>query len=81
MATSHPHMSQQSTADESEILKFVENQFLPYRVVLQGWSAIGVDIPTPNTNKLRCSPPSSSGDLDSWHVTSYTDSFNTTKLS
>jgi hypothetical protein len=51
MATSHPHMSQQSAADESKILKFVENHFLPYRVVLQWWPAIGVDFPTPNTNK------------------------------
>jgi hypothetical protein len=34
MAASHPHMLQQSSKDESKILKLVENHFLPDRAML-----------------------------------------------
>jgi hypothetical protein len=54
MAASHPEMFQTSTADESELLKLVENHFLPNREVLQWRSAKGEDIPTPKTKKLWC---------------------------
>jgi hypothetical protein len=49
MVAFHPHMFQQSDADESEILKLVENHFLPDRAMFQWRPAIGEDIPTPNT--------------------------------
>jgi hypothetical protein len=52
MAASHLHMFQQSTVDESKILKLVENQFLPDRVVLQWWPAAGEDILTPNIKEI-----------------------------
>jgi hypothetical protein len=52
MAASHPHMFQQSTADEIKILKLVENHFLPDRAMLQWWPAIGEDIPTLNTKEI-----------------------------
>jgi hypothetical protein len=52
MATSHPHLFQQSVAHESEIHKLVENRFLPDRVVLQWRPAAGEDIPTPNTKEI-----------------------------
>jgi hypothetical protein len=45
-------MFQQSIADEGEILKLVENHFLPNPMVLQWWSAKGEDIPTPNTKEI-----------------------------
>jgi hypothetical protein len=38
--------------DESEILKLVENHFLPNRVVLQWRPTKGEDIPTPNTKEI-----------------------------
>jgi hypothetical protein len=41
-------MFQQSTTDESEILKLVENHFLPNHMVLQWQLAKGEDIPTPS---------------------------------
>jgi hypothetical protein len=52
MAASHPDMFQQSIVDESEILKLVENCFLPTRAVLQWRPAKGEDIPTPNTKEI-----------------------------
>jgi hypothetical protein len=52
MAASHPHMFQQSTVDECEILKLDENHFLPDRGVLQWQPATGEDIPTPNTKEI-----------------------------
>jgi hypothetical protein len=52
MAASLPNMFQQSIADEGEILKLVENHFLPNPMVLQWWSAKGEDIPTPNTKEI-----------------------------
>jgi hypothetical protein len=52
MAASHPKMFQKSTADESKILKLVENHFLPDRKVLQWRPTKGEDIPTPNINKI-----------------------------
>jgi hypothetical protein len=52
MVASHPTMFQKSTAYESEILKLVENHFLPDREVLQWWPTNGEDIPTPNTNEI-----------------------------
>jgi hypothetical protein len=52
MAASHPHLFQQSIADESEIIKLVKNHFLSDRVVLQWRPTAGEDIPTPNTNKI-----------------------------
>jgi hypothetical protein len=52
MDASHPEMFQTSTADENELLKLVENQFLPDRVVLQ-WRPTKVeDIPTPNIKEI-----------------------------
>jgi hypothetical protein len=52
MVTSHLNMFQQSTVDESEILKLVENHFLLNRAMLQWRPAKGVDIPTPNTKEI-----------------------------
>jgi hypothetical protein len=52
MATSHPEMFQKSTVDESEILKLIENHFLPDRKLLRWHPAKGEDIPTPNINKI-----------------------------
>jgi hypothetical protein len=45
-------MFQQSIADESEILKLVENYFLLNHAMLQWWPAKGEDIPTPNTKEI-----------------------------
>jgi hypothetical protein len=52
MAASHLEMFQLSTADETEILKLVENHFLPDRGVLRWWLAKGEDIPTPNMKEI-----------------------------
>jgi hypothetical protein len=52
MAASHPHMFSQSAANESGIFKLVEHHFLLNRVILQWWSTIGEDIPTPNTKEI-----------------------------
>jgi hypothetical protein len=52
MIASYPEMFQKSTADESEVLRLVDNHFLPDHEVLRWWSAKGEDIPTPNTNKI-----------------------------
>jgi hypothetical protein len=52
MATSHAEMFQPSTADESEILKLVKNQFLPDRAVLRWQPMKGEDIPMPNTKEI-----------------------------
>jgi hypothetical protein len=52
MTASHPHLFQQSIADESEICKLVANCFLPDCAVLQWHPAAGEDIPTPNTNEI-----------------------------
>jgi hypothetical protein len=49
MVASHPHMFQQSSVDESDILKLVENHFLPDHIVLQWQPTTKEDIPTPNT--------------------------------
>jgi hypothetical protein len=52
MATSHPHLFQQSIADESKIFKLVANCFLPDHAMLQWHPATGEDIPAPNTNEI-----------------------------
>jgi hypothetical protein len=52
MAASHPNMFQLSATDESELIKFVENHFLPNRMMLQWRPAKGEDIPTPNTKEI-----------------------------
>jgi hypothetical protein len=52
MAASNPEMFQQSIADESEILKLVENHFLPDHTVLQWWPTKGEDFPIPNTKEI-----------------------------
>jgi hypothetical protein len=52
MAASRPEMFQKSTADESEIQKWVRNHFLPKWELLQWRPANGEDIPTPNTNEI-----------------------------
>jgi hypothetical protein len=52
MAASHPNMFQQSVVDEGEILKLIENHFLPNHAVLQWWPAKGEDILTPNTKEI-----------------------------
>jgi hypothetical protein len=52
MTTLHPHLFQQSTTDESEIRRLVENHFLLDCTVLQWRPAIGEDTPTPNTNEI-----------------------------
>jgi hypothetical protein len=52
MIASHPNMFQQSAPDESEILKLVENHFLPNCAVLQWRPAKGEDILTPNTKEI-----------------------------
>jgi hypothetical protein len=52
MAASRPEMFQQSTANESEILKLVKNQFFPHCEVLRWWPTKGEDIPTPNNNEI-----------------------------
>jgi hypothetical protein len=52
VADSHPHLFQQSVADESEVRKLVANCFLPDHVVLQWHPAPGEDIPTSNTNEI-----------------------------
>jgi hypothetical protein len=44
MATSHPHLFQQSVTNESEIHKLVKNHFLPDRAVLQWQPAVGEDV-------------------------------------
>jgi hypothetical protein len=68
MVASHPNMFQQSTVDESEILKLVENCFLPNCAVLQWRPAKGEDIPT--LKKWWCFLPSSSVDPTFLLVTS-----------
>jgi hypothetical protein len=52
MAASHPGIFQKSTANESKILKLVQNHFLPDCEVLRWQLANGDDIPTPNTNEI-----------------------------
>jgi hypothetical protein len=52
MVASRPKMFQQSTTDESEILKLVKNQFLPHHEVLRWRSTKEEDIPIPNTNEI-----------------------------
>jgi hypothetical protein len=52
MAASHPHLFQQSIADENKIRKLVKNHFLLDRVVLQWHPTAGEDIPTPNTKEV-----------------------------
>jgi hypothetical protein len=52
MATSHPHLFQSSTANESEIHKLIVNHFLPGRVVLQWHPVTMEDITSPNTNEI-----------------------------
>jgi hypothetical protein len=52
MAASHPNMFQQSATDECDILKLVENYFLPNHVVLQWRHTKGEEIPTPNTKEI-----------------------------
>jgi hypothetical protein len=52
MATSHPHLFRQSTADETDILKLVENHFVSDHATLQWLPAAGEDIPTSNTNEI-----------------------------
>jgi hypothetical protein len=52
MAASHPHLFQQSVADESEIHQLVTNYFLLDRVMLQWRPATGEDIPTPNIKEI-----------------------------
>jgi hypothetical protein len=52
MAASHPHLLQQTIADESEIPMLVANYFPLDRVVLQWCPAAEEDIPTPNTNEI-----------------------------
>jgi hypothetical protein len=52
MAASHPNMFQKSTADESELLKLVENCLLHDHKVLQWCPAKGKDIPTSNTKEI-----------------------------
>jgi hypothetical protein len=52
MAASHPHLLQQSVADESEIRQLVVNHFLLNHAVLQWRPTTGEDIPTPNTKEI-----------------------------
>jgi hypothetical protein len=52
MAASHPHLFQQSAADECEIHKLIKNHFLLDRVVLHWRPAALEDILTPNTNEI-----------------------------
>jgi hypothetical protein len=52
MAASHPHLFQSSVVDESEIHKLVATHILPDHAVLQWCTAIGEDLPTPNTNEI-----------------------------
>jgi hypothetical protein len=52
MAASHLNMFQQSTANESEIVKLIEIHFLLDHAVFQWWPAKGEDIPTPNTKEI-----------------------------
>jgi hypothetical protein len=52
MAASHPHLLQQSVADESEIHQLVVNHFLLNHAVLQWRPTTGEDIPTPNTKEI-----------------------------
>jgi hypothetical protein len=52
MIASHPHLFQQSIADDSEIHQLVVNHFLPDRVKLQWRPATGEDIPTLNTKEI-----------------------------
>jgi hypothetical protein len=52
MAASHPHLFEQSSADESEIRQLVTNYYLPDRAMLQWRPAASEGIPTPNTNKI-----------------------------
>jgi hypothetical protein len=52
MAASHPHLFQQSVANENKIRKLVENHFLPDQAMLQWCPATGEDIPTPNTKEI-----------------------------
>jgi hypothetical protein len=52
MAASHPHLFQQSVADENETCKLVKNHFPPDQAMLQWHPAVGGDIPTPNTKEI-----------------------------
>jgi hypothetical protein len=52
LAISHPHLFQQSVADENKIRKLVKNHFLPDWVVLHWRLTVGEDIPTPNTKEI-----------------------------
>jgi hypothetical protein len=52
MVTSGPEMFKKSTAYESEILKLVQNHFLPDREVLRWQPTNGGDIPTLNTDEI-----------------------------
>jgi hypothetical protein len=52
MTALHPHLFQQSIADESEIHQLVTNYFLSDRAVLQWHPAAEEDIPTPKTKEI-----------------------------
>jgi hypothetical protein len=52
LTASHPHLFQQSMADENGIRKLVKNHFLLDQAMLQWRPAAGEDIPTPNTKEI-----------------------------
>jgi hypothetical protein len=70
MVASHPDMLKPSTIDESELLKLVENNFLPDHAAPQWWPTKGEDIPTPNNKQIVVLTSFSNADSSSPHVIS-----------